>query len=548
MRNLPVVIFAWLLAAGVFAQAESLAASGAQLDIQRTCSLEKSWNDKRSGADLDGFFYIPFVDSSEFIIGGYGTQKKKLTDEDCVLTVGTSENLVAPIAWELIWLDKGSGARLDGSMWRAIPPSEDYRCIGTIPQIDYENPGLTNYRCVPAELTEKVVTSTVIWTDKGSGAKKPVSIFKLPHSGSFVAVPGRLAQIEAYDLKLSPPTATASEEIESTAPLGAATQAEEIQPDPDVKQPQDLPGAMTVETTVLPDMSVLERQALALRQSAIDRGDMALRVLDIIPGIGWLLPQDVSEVDRIGILKQLWGSFFENAVVEIRDEETESPSVLYYNPLLDVALLTHWERPTILFHRIKGLRVLPGERLSTTDTVVSAAPGWMTGETPIETLYNTTRERLSAFKNSQIPEYERTDDQRYELAVRDLRLAQPRLEWNMLQRAQWHGESNGWLSGTIAAIEETLSLGDATALLTRAVETEMETAMALVNLPEGFVDSLTLDMVLNYEGEDRLLVISLPEDGNVYIMAQCHLIPDAQLCLPRKYFLFGFGIDEGGEV
>ena len=547
MRNLPVVIFAWLLATGVFARAESPAA--AQLDIQRTCSLEKSWNDKRSGADLDGFFYIPFVDSSEFIIGGYGTQKKKLTDEDCVLAVGTSDNLVAPIAWELIWLDKGSGARLDGSMWRAIPPSEDYRCIGTIPQIDYEKPGLTNYRCVPAELTEKVVTSTVIWTDKGSGAKKPVSIFKLPNSGSFVAVPGRLTHIETYDLILSPPVAAAPEEIEPAAPLVAATQAEEIQPVPDdEEQPQDLPGATTVETAVLPDMSVLERQSLDLRQSAIDRADMALGVLDLIPGISWLLPQDVSEAERGSILKQLWGSFFENAVVEIRDEETAAPSVLYYNPLLDVALLTHWERPTILFHRIKGLRVLPGERLSATDTAVPAAPGWMTGATPIETLYNTTSERLSAFRNGQVPEYEGTADQRYELAVRDLRLAQPRLEWNMLQRAQWHGESNGWLSGTVAAIEETLSLGDAAALLARAVETEFETATALVNLPEGFVDSLTLDMVLNYEEEDRLLVISLPDDGNVYIMAQCRLIPDARLCLPRKYFLVGFGMDEGGEV
>ena len=120
-----------------------------------------------------------------------------------MLSVGASAQLVEPIAWELIWLDKGSGARLDGSMWRAIPPSEAYRCIGTVPQIDYEKPSLPNYRCVPAAFTEKVVTSTLIWTDRGSGAKKPVSMFKLPNSGSFVAVPGRMAQIEVVDLRLT---------------------------------------------------------------------------------------------------------------------------------------------------------------------------------------------------------------------------------------------------------------------------------------------------------------------------------------------------------
>ena len=171
MRNLPVVILVWFLATGVFARAESPAATGAQLDIQRTCALVKSWNDKRSGADLDGFFYLPVVDSSAYIIGGYGTHEKKLTAEDCMLAVGASAQLVEPIAWELIWLDKGSGARLDGSMWRAVPPSEDYRCIGTVPQIDYEKPNLPNYRCVPAAFTEKVVTSTVIWTDQGSGRR-----------------------------------------------------------------------------------------------------------------------------------------------------------------------------------------------------------------------------------------------------------------------------------------------------------------------------------------------------------------------------------------
>ena len=217
MHNLHIVFLVWLITTGAFAQTGNATATTTQLETQRTCSLAKSWNDKGSGADLDGFFYIPVAQAPYFIIGGYGTRQKKLTAEDCVLAVGDSERLVAPIAWELIWLDRGTGARLDGSMWRAIPPGNDYRCIGSVPQIDYEKPSLSNYRCVLAEFTEKVVTGSLIWTDRGSGAKKPVSMFKLPHSGSFVAVQGRLAQIEAYDLKLTPPAAT-TEEAEQAAP------------------------------------------------------------------------------------------------------------------------------------------------------------------------------------------------------------------------------------------------------------------------------------------------------------------------------------------
>ena len=204
MRNICAIFLASSISAGVFAQTENPIGTAAQLATQRTCSLVKSWNDRGSGARLDGFFYIPIVDSSHFIIGGYGTRLRQVTIEDCVLTVRASDRLVEPIAWELIWLDRGSGAHLDGSMWRAIPPSDEYRCIGNIPQLDYEKPELSNYRCVPAEFTERVVTNALIWNDEGSGARRPVSMFKLPHSGTFIAVEGRLTQVEAYDLRLAP--------------------------------------------------------------------------------------------------------------------------------------------------------------------------------------------------------------------------------------------------------------------------------------------------------------------------------------------------------
>ena len=173
-----------------------------KLSVQKTCSLETIWNDKGSGAAIDGFFYIPYVTDPTLIIGGYGSRTKKLSSTDCVMTVNDEKHLVTPIDWELIWKDKGSGARKDGSMWRAIPPDNNHVCIGTVPQRGYEKPYIPNYRCVHSDFAQKVITNSLIWSDKGSGAKKKVTMFKLPNSGSFVAVDARLAQLETYDLKV----------------------------------------------------------------------------------------------------------------------------------------------------------------------------------------------------------------------------------------------------------------------------------------------------------------------------------------------------------
>ena len=174
----------------------------AELEARFTCSLQPIWDDRRSGADLDGFFYLPNVGPTEYIVGGYGNRNKTLLASDCVLTLRDSAYLAAPMGWELIWKDKGSGARLDGSMWRPVPPSEDYRCLGHVPQEGYDEPYIPNYRCVHASFTEKLIADKVIWSDKGSGANKQVTMLRLPNTYSFVAVEARVGQLEAYDLRV----------------------------------------------------------------------------------------------------------------------------------------------------------------------------------------------------------------------------------------------------------------------------------------------------------------------------------------------------------
>ena len=181
-----------------------------RLDTEKTCKPIEKWNDNGSGADQDGYFFIPTVRDNFFMVGGFATQTRKTSL--CVITVTEPKNnpetaprlLADPVDYKLVWTDKGSGAEKDGSMWVAIPPDSNYRCIGSIPQSGYSKPALSNYRCVHVSLAEKVVSNSVIWSDKGSHADKEVTMFRLPNTNSFVAVRGRMSQIETYDLKADP--------------------------------------------------------------------------------------------------------------------------------------------------------------------------------------------------------------------------------------------------------------------------------------------------------------------------------------------------------
>ncbi len=179
-----------------------------RLETKPACVQSPIWNDKGSGADLDGFFFIPAVEQSFFMIGGYGSQTNA-PRQSCVLSVresvgkpsGAPKLLTPPKDWELIWADKGSGADQDGSFWKAIPPSSEYRCLGSVPQAGYGKPSLATYRCVHSSLTQRVSISELVWSDKGSGADKDVTLFKLPNAGSFVAVPGKANQTDTFDIK-----------------------------------------------------------------------------------------------------------------------------------------------------------------------------------------------------------------------------------------------------------------------------------------------------------------------------------------------------------
>lgn len=179
-----------------------------RLETKLSCKQKLTWSDKGSGADLDGFFFTPSIEASYYMIGGYASRKGGANSKRCVMLVRPSENnpagspelLVPPRDWSLIWMDKGSGADEDGSFWHGVPPNKEYKCLGSVIQKGYKKPVFPNYRCVHSGLSREIKNKSIVWSDKGSGADKDVTVFKLPNSKSFFAVGKKTNQVKTYDL------------------------------------------------------------------------------------------------------------------------------------------------------------------------------------------------------------------------------------------------------------------------------------------------------------------------------------------------------------
>ena len=256
--------------------------------------------------------------------------------------------------------------------------------------------------------------------------------------------------------------------------------------------------------------------ALALRSSAISGDSEISEVMSAVPGTG--------VVDE-SILPIIWSEFFKNTIVKLGRLSSPAPVALYYNPLLDTMVLAQWERRDADY-QLTAIRTILGEHSVDRGTAISLTPSWMVAEaSPLDTLISVTNTRLDAFGKSH-PEDSNEPGQisvRFAVAASDFRAALPRLAWYASLIARWTQQPEPWLSSVANEIEQTLSAGDAEAIVTAAPETDMETSIALANLPDGFISGLTLDMVLDTGNKKRLLIISMPEDGDLYVLARCRL-------------------------
>ncbi len=97
-----------------------------------------------------------------------------------------------------------------------------YSSVG---QIGYNKPPISNYRCLHKCLLQSVKVPRFIWSDKGTNADKPVSMYKLANSNSFTARSDRNKPSLLFDLQ---PLPVCSNNLEPV--LNTSTMNKEVEP------------------------------------------------------------------------------------------------------------------------------------------------------------------------------------------------------------------------------------------------------------------------------------------------------------------------------
>ena len=265
--------------------------------------------------------------------------------------------------------------------------------------------------------------------------------------------------------------------------------------------------------------------ALALRTGGLQGDPATMDMLAAMPASG-----------SARATMALWPPFFENAIVKLGRLRSPTPVALYYNPLLDVALITFWRR-TQGRYSVTSIRALPGERLARPGIAVTEQPAWLLSGDPVSELMTMTEARLSGFRRSHPASglAAARDEAGFASAADDLRHALPRLVWLLATRTRWAGGTNPWLFAALAGIDGMLAAGDIQSLMAASPSTDLETAIALAELPGGYAERLTLDMMLEVGGPDRLLVASSVDDGHIYVLVLCRV--DGDVCAPRRFLL-----------
>lgn len=167
-----------------------------QISVGKSCEFILTWQDRGSNGVRDVSIYDPKPASGQYVLGGYA-QGNYNSPNGCAATVsegprgaGAPPALAPPARWARVWEDRGTGAVMDGTIWAAVPPSDEYVCLGHIAESGYNAPMPPRYACVHRCLVRQIPAGRPAWTDQGTGARTPVAFYPLPGIGGFVAFAG----------------------------------------------------------------------------------------------------------------------------------------------------------------------------------------------------------------------------------------------------------------------------------------------------------------------------------------------------------------------
>ena len=145
--------------------------------------FERVWDDKGSGAHRNVSFFKPVPRDGYYALGHYAHASHAMP-HDIVIVVKEKKPgaLIAPLNYEKIWTDSGSGANSDGAVWWPSCPS-NYVALGLV-TTSGAKPPLDAVRCVRQDLTAQAEVGDQIWNDGGSGAKQNFAAWRIKASSA----------------------------------------------------------------------------------------------------------------------------------------------------------------------------------------------------------------------------------------------------------------------------------------------------------------------------------------------------------------------------
>ena len=177
-----------------------------KLQVTKIIPTVRVWTDSGPGADKDGSFWtaseIQLQNDFKLLgeiscIGSYSNACHSM-----ILVQDSGESiLVEPVRTEVIWTDEGSGADSDLTIYRLLPPSDQYtsKCLGgAVVASLTSQPDLSKYRCVKVEYLKDVGLDAISWDARGSGAWRSFAAYNIAVTDQTVAI-GTFYGVDNYN-------------------------------------------------------------------------------------------------------------------------------------------------------------------------------------------------------------------------------------------------------------------------------------------------------------------------------------------------------------
>ncbi|RYP75976.1 hypothetical protein DL771_002048 [Monosporascus sp. 5C6A] len=157
------------------------------LRVTMTSDYTFVWEDRNSGALRDVALWDPVPQGNLYPLGTHAEPNwDNINGRRASLLVGQNPNtnpskkaVARPVSYTLIWTDQGSGATLDGSFWRPVPPL-GYVALGDVAGKGWSMPSVEKVWCVREDLVGYgKFLATSVWDDAHSGVNTDVSVWAI---------------------------------------------------------------------------------------------------------------------------------------------------------------------------------------------------------------------------------------------------------------------------------------------------------------------------------------------------------------------------------